>query len=412
MTRLAWAISLVVVACSLSACIPPTSDPVSVGEFCIGAPDCAGSALLARDSVGRSRIDFAVTNLGDEEATIAVQALVPLSSPTSTDAGSDAGSDAGTVSTVDRIVIARTFQVGPGEERADRLAATELGTRRNIELAIACDGCSARLEYVFESEPLECADEDDCSSGWLCDEALGRCAECLSAADCLEDQTCTESGRCLPEVVEAGCATGNSDAPIALPVILLVFGLVLTRGVRRRRRFALAATCAVLAFSSSAFAAAPGAGISLGAGPRWITGELGPVTERGIGISLGQELRWDYVGLGVQLNWATFLTTQEPPPFSRNIQVFDFTVGPRAYLPLGDFELVFATDYKRIGLAANSLVRLTGTDNGYHAFGGLVGTRWDGLGVELRLDVGLHHMSGLGSQILMVELAAALTGGR
>ncbi len=400
---------LVFVVLVLAACIPSNSDPVEVGSFCFGADGCEGSVTLNREAVGRSRIDFAVKNVGDSEATVAMYALVPQNDETVIDISDAGDSDAGVTDPglEDRTVAVREVIVAAGATETDRFAATELGTRRTIELAAVCTGCSVEVDFVYETEPLECRDETDCSSGWLCDNSLGRCAECLDDTDCGEEQQCSESGRCDPPIVEAGC--GQAAGPTSLLALILVLGFF---GIRRRKWFATLAFFAVFAISGSAFAAAPGAGFSLGAGPRWITGELGPVVERGIGISLGQELRWDYVGMGVQLNWAAFLTTQEPPPLSRNIQIFDFTAGPRGYLPVGDFQLVAGADYKRIGLAANSLVRLTGPDNGYHAVGGVLGGRWNGLGVELRADLGVHHIPDLASQLVMFELSVALTAGR
>lgn len=397
-------------AIALAGCIPPTSDAVSVGEFCVGDDSCEGSVLLERDAVGRSRIDFAVTNRGSDESTVFVRALVPEGSPIEADAGTNnvGGGDAGPTDVSERLIVERSFTISPGAQAAGRLAATELGTRRNIELALACEGCRAHLEYVFEAEPLECLVQEDCSSGWFCDPSLGRCAECLSDVDCNEDQVCTENGRCSPEVVDAACSSSGGGA--LFPGLALIVAFFLAR--MRPRRLALIVAAFVLLSSGTVSAAPPGAGVSLGAGPRWVTGDLSPYVERGIGISLGQELRWDWVGIGVQLNWATFLTTQEPPPFSRNIQIFDFTAGPRGYWPIGDFDIVVSADYKRIGLAANSLVRVTGTDTAHNAFGGVAGVRWDGLGVELRLDTGLHHVPALESQIVMLELSVALTAGR
>ena len=144
-------------------------------------------------------------------------------------------------------------------------------------------------------------------------------------------------------------------------------------------------------------------------GPRWFTGELAGVTKRGIGLNVDQELRWRYFGAAVQLGTRYHLTTQDPPPLSRELQVYSVAVGPRAYLDIGDVSLMASAEYQHVGLVSNSLVRVTGDRLNYGSAGGSIAARYTFSVVELGLRAGFHPVFGLDASLLSVDLTVRLS---
>jgi len=328
------ALTLALALLGLVTCIPSPEDPVSVGTLCSPASDtCPGDVVLQREAVGRNQLDYTITNRGDAAATFEVLA-VATSATLDGDAG-DTGSadaaDAGPTTSATDVLARRTYgDVAAGEKVGDRLTPQDLGIRETFRFVLRCDGCQAKLEYVFASVPVECFSDDDCSPTWQCDVVVGRCVECSGDEDCSEDQFCDEErGRCTPETRTAGCAAGAQPDDVPPPWALLGLAALLLLAVwRKRRAAATTALCCVLLGAGTARAAPPRASVSIAAGPRWIAGPLGAHAERGVGMAVGQELRWAYLGAAASISTSYFLTTQDPPPFSRGVQTYGLSLGP------------------------------------------------------------------------------------
>lgn len=383
----------------LTSCVPDPSDPIGFGTLCQPAvEDCPASVLLERDVVGRNQVDWVVRNEGASAVSFDVVAVVPQDAP-------DAGLDE---LTPEALIAMREYAgLGAGEEVDDRFTPQDLGVRESFVLALRCTGCEVELDWVQSTVPRECYENDECVANWQCDQNLGRCVECLTNADCNEGQICdVQRGRCDPPDTTAGCSTTSSPTP-RLPGSLVVVLIALVGA--RRRRIAAAALVAVSSLAVPASASPPRAAISVGTGPRLLTGPLGEDARRGIGFGIGQELRWRYVGAGIALGTSYFLTRQQGPPLSRQLQTYSVTIGPRAYLPIRWFEVTLGADYRRVGLVNNSLVRRTGTRLSFDAVGGSGGfrLRWEGL--EVRLEGGFHTLLQNRSSMLSVDLSIGFT---
>lgn len=383
----------------LTSCVPTPEDPLDFGTICSPArADCPSSVLLQRDVTGRDQVDYIVRNVGSVVAIVEVVALVP----------SAVIDDVGLTTIAPEDLVARREHdpIPAGEVAENRFTAQDLGVREAFQLGIRCTGCDVELEWVFSTVPRECAQTDDCPAGWQCDDNLGRCAECLVNSDCNSDQRCNlETGRCDPPDTTAGCST--TGAPGMSGVLIALLFLL---GLRRRKEVAAIALLVCLSFTPSvARASPPRASISVGAGARFVSGALAPVTKRGVGLNVGQELRWRYVGAAISLGTSYFLTTQQPPPFSRSFQTYGVTIGPRLYIPIHLFEFVAGPDYRRVGTANNSLVRLTGVRTSFDAVGGLVGARIRWSGLEVRLEGGGHYIVQLDSAMISTDLAVGFT---
>jgi hypothetical protein len=400
----------------VAACSDPyeetgPADLIEVGQLCTPSTDgCPDTTRLERTSaLGANRLDFKVTNEGDEVAEITVAALPPASAPVS-DAG-DAGDTGPNLPPVE--LVSRSYTLDPGEWIADRFVQEALFTRAAFDIELRCDGCAARLDYALGSEPLECRADDDCSGGWLCRESVGRCVECLDDNDCAETQTCSlTTYRCGPDEA-TGCAQASPGAPLDAPVPLALGALLLCALLLRHRRhaphlLALLAAGGIFATASTARAEPPRAAFNLGVGSRFLTGELGAQTERGIGISVSQELRTTYFGGRVELGASYFLTTQDAPPLSHELEMYSVAIGPQAYIPAGPFQLVVGLDYRHVGLVSNSLVRFTGPDVNYGAAGGSVEVRYRLAPLEFMLRGGYHPVFGLDSALFSIDLAVGL----
>ncbi|MFP4597223.1 MAG: hypothetical protein ACLFVJ_03165 [Persicimonas sp.] len=404
------------------------SDELIAGQLCVPSSEgCPSAATLRRASaIGANRLDFTLINEGGS-AEIRVEAIEaaddrdePADDADFGDGGSgdvgsgDVGPDAGGDS-AGSVLVARTYSLAPGESISDRFMRTELFTRLSFGLRVYCDGCDARLEYALASEPLECRTDDDCSGGWLCSADDGRCIECRTNGDCADSQTCDlADGRCEPQR-SSGCAHtdgSGSGAPMSLPPALLLVGLFSLALAGKRRRVWATAALALLASgvldAPGARAAPPRAGINLGVGSRFLTGEMGEQSERGIGLSLSQELRGEYIGGRVELGANYFLTDQSAPPLSRELQLYTVGVGPQFYLPLGATKLVFGLDFRRVGLVSNSLVRITGPEVNHSGAGATVEARYRLAPFEVMVRGGFHSLFGLESSLISVDVAVGL----
>ncbi len=381
-----------------TACVPTPEDPLDFGSLCRPATaQCPSAVLLERDVSGRNQVDYVVRNVGPDPAAVEVVALVP---------SADFGDGTGEIDPDDLVTRRVHEAVGAGKIAENRFTAQNLGVRDAFRFGVRCSGCEVELDWVYASVPRECFETSNCPAGWACDETLGRCAECLVNADCNSDQRCnTESGRCDPPDTTAGCATA---APSGWLWGLLALGLV-WGSCRRRCRAALPFALALLVVPATVRASPPRAAIALGAGPRVMAGALGSVTKRGIGLSVQQELRWRHIGASLALGTSYFLTTQTPPPFSRSFQTYGVTLGPRFYAPIRLFELVAGPDYRRLGTANNSLIRLTGTRTSFDAVGAVLGARFRWSGLEVRVEGGGHYIVALDTTMISVDLAVGFT---
>lgn len=379
--------------CLLVSCVPSPEDPLDFGTLCVPAqPDCPSSRTLERDVTGRNQIDYIVRNVGSTVAVVEVLALVPS---TMLDAGVTE------VNPDDLVARHEHPPLAPDEVDQNRLTAQDLGVRNSFTLMARCENCDVELEWVYASVPRDCFEDDDCSADWMCDDNLGRCVECLQNSDCNEDQICnTGTGRCDPPKTTAGCSTTDGTSSSWGWMIL---AMLLVVGLRRRR--ALLLTALLVALPVVAHASPPRASIALGTGARFPTGTLAEQTRRGVGLVIAQELRWRYIGAGISLGTSYYLTTQQPPPFSRSFQTYNVSIGPRGYLPWRFFELTAGADYRRLGVANNSLVRFTGERTSFNAVGGSLGARLRWSGLELRLEGSAHYTPRLDSTILGADLA-------
>jgi hypothetical protein len=183
----------------------------------------------------------------------------------------------------------------------------------------------------------------------------------------------------------------------------------------------LAMTTVVLATflcSPHADAKPPEVAVSVGAGPRFLTEPFGKDVKRGLGIDVGQEWRWTYVGIGAEIGAAYYLTTQEAPPISRGIQTYLFALGPRGFLPLGPLVFAVGIDYARFGILGNSLLRQTSPPDtaanplAYHLVGFRSGVRYRWSGLELRLAGSYLPLFEVESAVVGVSLTLGITGGR
>lgn len=394
------------VVVGLVACVPEPSDPVDLGQLCAPAtPDCASQNFVYRDSIGRNQIDYVIENTGDTTAFATVTAQLP--GGTETDGGLDDVDldDTGLENTADNLtLVSTTHQIPSGQTAGNRWTTLQLGTTSPIQLTLSCPGCSATLDYVLTSIPLECITDDDCSGGWFCDQTNpGRCIECRSDSDCTIDQRCNlDQGRCTPPDESGGCSTtGQIPILFALLILIAIF--------HRRRPPRSLVTLLVLLTSLNAFAAPPVATMSAGIGSQLLLGELGQDADPGISLDFAQELRWQFFGAAIHVTAAYFLTDQESPPFSKGLQTYGFRIGPRGFVPVGPIELSYGLDYLRLGVASNSLVQLTGKKTSFHGLSTGVGARYRWSGIEVRLDADWQPILDLPGSILSLHVSFALT---
>ncbi len=389
----------------LPSCISSPSDPIAFGELCEPSTDkCPNTVLFTRDSVGRNQLDYTLENLGPDPVSVEVLALSQeVSSLDLTSVDPDL-----IIARQTHSLIQSTAKIG------NRITPKLLGTRDAFRLFILCKDenptCNIKVDYVFESVPVECFDDNDCSSGRLCNVPVGHCVECLSAEDCNDDQSCDAlQNTCTPEDATPSCST-SPDGPSFLFLMIFVF---LFFGWRRGRAttgtpllLTLFFVLFLATFSSSAFALPPPTpAISVGGGVRYFLGDLGNDTQRGIGLHIAQELRWRYVGAFVLLGTSFYQTTQDPPPFSRGLGTYTAAIGPRFFLAFGKNELALSADIRRIGFLSNSLVRVTGLENDFTAAAFGLGYRYHFEKVEIKLDASVAPFFSLPGSVLSFDIS-------
>ena len=418
-------------------CSPPP-DPVEMGSLCYSGSNpqgCATDVTLERGTVlGRNALDYRIQNKSDVTVRARIVAGPSEIFEDTADAGviSDMSVNPTNPATVDPQLadsaVLRLATLAAGEEFTDRLLPSELGRDASIRVQLGCTPattCELAMEYVLVVEPLECTAKEDCPSGWECDTDKGLCAECIAGEqedNCTEDQTC-QLGRCTPPQ-QASCqvapGTDTTPEPSAWLLVLLL-GLLIARrrgwrgGMCRNAPLFFASSVAVfmLCGQDQVYAAEPRAELSLGAGPRFFTGEIGAQTSRGLGISVGQELRVKYIGAGIDLSAATFVAKpveESAPPYLRSFLTHSVMLGPHVYIPLWrDVELTLDVSYERLGLAANSLVGLTGLELGRHGGAASGRVRYTFAPIIAQFEVGYHLYPGFPGDMVSVTLMLGVT---
>lgn len=405
-----------------------STDPSSLGRICApGTSNCPDSVQLTRSYPGRNILDVSVRNRGPA-ATVSVLIGSPNVTFPTNDVGADASADTGPSDPdLPTGTILRRYVLDSGESTSDRFTTTQILTRNTLRISIACtpcpdctDGCDASLQFVRLTESLDCESNDDCSGDRLCDPNLGACVECLDDEDCRVEQRCNSTnGRCVPPIGSGGCRTiGGQNATGFFLLTLLMFVVALASRARRRSAIHLVCMIAlatgIVGFTlTTAPRDAQAQGIrstlSLDAGLRFPTGKLGNLVKRGIGIGLRETLRGRHVGATASIETSYFLTTQPAPPFTRELQMYAFSLGPRGFIPVGSVELAVGADYRRVGLGPNSLVNYTGLSPNYHGLAASLGARYEFRGFEASATVGWRPTFDLEFNVVSVNLGIGVT---
>jgi len=400
---------------ALSAC-GTSPDPVAHGTICTPErDDCSPRATLTRTNAGSNILDVAVTNEGPP-ATVLVD--VDLRNPGDATGAGDAASPAAGDGP-----FPVQYRLDRGESTTDRFGPQEVFVRKQLRLRLGCrageqssDPCRASLEYSFSSEPLDCDNDDDCRGDRICNARTGKCVHCVDDEDCGHEQTCDrQTGRCLPPA-SGGCGQVPGNPPSLGVFLLAALALAARRWWRRRRETsdagdgtapmaAAAVLCVAVVLPAGADARPPSSTFSAAAGPRVVTGPLGTDVKRGLGAELHQTLRWRHGGVDFWIETNYFVTTQNPPPLTRELQLFGFGVGPRAYLPIESFELMAGAGYQRIGLGPNPLVERTGPDANYHTVGGTVGIGYRFSSFVVRTDAQYFPIIGADGGLLSFNVS-------
>jgi len=377
-------------------CGSPT-DAISSGSLCSPPTrTCPAEVRLSRDSGGRNLFDIALENRGPE-ATATLD--ISLDSQGERDAADGfGGSDTGPPRRTGTFPV--EYRLSSGDRVEDRFTSTELFSVSDLFVELDCEACpdcgepcEVRANYVFLAADEECVNDDECPGEKICDEPAGHCVECLDDGDCGVEQTCEQSsGRCRPPE-EGGCRQSGGPPPVPVTPVLVV-GLFV--GIRRSLGGSLPpalGSCALallfVALPAEARTAPPGSTFSIGAGPRWVAGPLGDDVRRGIGAELRETVRWRFGGISAWVTANYFVTDQPSPPLIRELQIFGFGIGPRAFYPVGPVELMAGAGYQRLGFAPNPLVRRTDDESNFNAVGGSVGVgyQWSQFVVRLSGDI-------------------------
>lgn len=392
------------------------ADPIDSGAICAPATsNCPSKRRLVRNFDGRNLLDIAIENRGpDAEVTFDVAFQ---RGPDAAADAPDGGADVGTATGTDSFPL--RYQIPAGKRITDRFPSTEIFSRNELFLRIDCTpkpDCDVRAEYVFASERDDCDSNEDCPGQQLCNAPAGICVACLSDDDCRADQTCHEpTGRCLPPG-DPGCTLQDRPSPSGWPQFcLLVLVLAAIRFLGRRASLgghllgAAAVFAAVVLTPASTSAAPPGSTFSIGTGPRWVVGPLGEDVKRGLGLELHETVRWRYVGFSAWIETNYFVTTQEPPPLSKELQIFGFGIGPRAFYAIDPIELSAGAGYQRVGFAPNSLVRRTGTDANFNSVGGTFSVAYPWSEFVVRLGAQYYPVLGVDASLLSINASFGIS---
>lgn len=409
-----WAIALgILISLGLAGCDPP-EDALSAGALCTSPnTSCPTQVEVSRATpFGRNAVDLTVFNQGTSNANITVYAGpsdlftagIPVVDPSDSD---DDG--------IYEFFVQRTYTLGPNTSQLDRFLPTQLGRSKSITIAMRCEpttasqGCDAALEYVVLLEANECRANEDCDGRWICDTTRGECVECLDVSQCELGQSC-ELGRCKPERVTS-CAHAPTRAPLSpTPLLPVAFiGAALWWRKRKGARAAMASAAVLLCTTLGGTAhaqvvATPRAYVHVGAGGAQLTGEVGALANTGISMTVAQELRGMYVGMGLYLGAAYFTTTQPSPPTSKSLITYSAQLTPTLYYRIGPAELFARGGYERMGVAANSLIRTTGPELSYNAFVAGAGAQWALDPLSVRAEFVWHTIGGFPGSMMGINL--------
>lgn len=419
--------ALLITAATLAAC-GSSAEPANLGRICVpDSDDCPSSQELRRDYPGRNIVDVAIHNRGPR-ATVSL-----FIGPSDTRAPTLDASVDGLADTDDAPpnaspgTVIRNYSMDPDQTIRERFVTTELFTRNTLTISVNCrpcpscdSSCRASVDYVRLTRRLDCESSDDCPGDRRCDSRLGTCVECRSDSDCRVDQRCDRTnGRCVPPAQPQGCATTDTGRSLGLTLAGLLLLALFARGVsiltsddrtlNAVGMTSLVAAAGLLAVPATSSAQSLRSTLSLETGLRMPTGELATHVKRGIGVQLRQTLRGRHIGASASIGTDYFLTTQSPPPFERELQIVQFSIGPRAYIPIGDLEIGVGAAYRRLGLGPNALVRFTGRQASFHGFGVSTGTSYQFRGFEASASIGWRPTLGLDLGVVAVNVGIGLT---
>jgi len=420
---------LLIAAATLAAC-GSSAEPADQGRICVPeSDDCPSSQELRRDYPGRNTVDVAIHNRGPEATVSLFIGPSDTRAPTldaSIDGSADTG-DAPASATDSAGTVVRNYSMDPDQTIRERFVTTELFTRNTLTISLNCrpcpncdSSCRASVDYVRLTRRLDCESSDDCPGDRRCDSRLGTCVECRSDSDCRVDQRCDRTnGRCVPPAQPQGCATADTGRSLGWTLAVLLLLALFARGVlplandarniNAVRITSLVAAAGLCLLPATSSAQSLRSTLSLEAGLRMPTGELATHVKRGIGIQLQQTLRGRHLGANASIGTDYFLTTQPPPPFERELQIVQFSVGPRAYIPIGDLEIGVGAAYRRLGLGPNALVRFTGRQASFHGFGVSTGASYQFRGFEASASVDWRPTLGLELGVVAINVGIGLT---
>ncbi len=410
------------------------------------------SKTIFNSYAGRNAVDFTVENIGADPMMILISARTTQFVETEMDVVEDTVEDMvmidldlGLVDNSDVVEVipddvvegddgeladltnplgTRTRTINPGEIYVDRFSEDELSTGVTLIVEVQCltSICDGVLEFVPLLGQVECRDDLDCSSDQICNDRVGRCI--------------------AAPVVEEGCTQRPSPAPVSPTGFALTWlaGLAwtarrtyqshkranhaqrprassLSTTPQRRLFFWCAIVATVLALSAAPDRAWAGRGtfdqatsqFTAGTGTKIWTGKLAELASPGIALEFTQALQWRWISYQITIDTAYFLTNQQIPPLSRGLQTYSLRTGPRFVAPLGSFRAYLDTEYERLGVISNSLVKTTGPQLNYHGVGGSVGFGWvSSFLAEIR--GGYTHIFGLDSGLVTVEVRFGIIG--
>jgi uncharacterized protein (TIGR03382 family) len=413
---LLWAACLAVLVTGCDT----TIDPVTSGTLCAPSEtDCPSGREISRSSPGTNILDILIRNPGPRtEVTFDVRfpGLENLQDGGGVDGG-DVGADAGGPR-VESDVFPQSYTLGQGESVTDRFVPAEIFTRSRLFLELSCEAPNCRVEtdYVLLTEQLECQNDGDCSGNQLCSNRLGACVECLNDSDCEDGRSCnTDSGRCFPRP-ESGCQSSAADptgpSPGTMVFVALLSALLLMRRHLQKLPGVAAAVAAVsVMIPAVGHTAPPLSTLSIGSGPRFVVGELGSDLQPGVGFEIRETLRSRYVGGSAWIETNYFMSRQTPPPLLRETQIFGFGLGPRVFIPIGDFEIVAGGGYRRVGLAPNPFIDRTGDNSNFHAASGTLAFAYQWNRFRFRVYGSYVPIFDLPASLVSVNVSVGISSG-
>ncbi len=333
---------------------------------------------------GLTSVDFRIINEGAEAARFTVAGSACLGCRFDSDCPGDVSCEAsgfcaepgGTPcgTPVDASFVSQAKP--PGEGDTGRFHEGQLGLADHVHLEFACldTPCSGTMEYTLLVRQPDCSLDTDCASSEVCDPEIGVCRADPASAGC---QAAGARG---------GRSRGSWLALVAVCAVVL--------GARRRRdggrRRPGASLAALLCLAAVVLGSAPASAqpadfrrtqvyIHPTVQADRFFGALHDGTGWGLGMGVTQGVQFGWLGVNVTLDTDFYLTRQAVPPFTRGLQHAAVRVAARLAYPVWDFRLLAEVGVQRMSFISNPLVSETGDALAYHALGGAVGLRYDGL---------------------------------